>query len=256
MHCWWNYSRMLGVIFGPRQTCPSCYYKASRSDLFPRYFCPADMLTLCGTLYISLLPMCVYSTYTQHSWSILCKLFNKSGQRINTRQSNSEHQRSAACFFFFFFYLPVKNPLPLMAIMTGKWQIFQNGRSTYIPLIKISFRDKRQSDRLLLLPFWYIFRNLQKHLVLWVFSFFAFLMFAAIPMLIQWKEKTNRNIYFLFITWRNRRIHLNNHFHCNDSQQEDMNIEVCVFVRVHPIKMIQISKETHRTNCSLLNWMN
>lgn len=142
MHCWWNYSRMLGVTFGPRQTCSSCYYKASRSDLFPRYFCPADMLTLCGTLYISLLPMCVYSTYTQHSWSFLCKLFNKSGQRINTRQSNSEHQRSAACFFFFFFYLPVKNPLPLMAIMTGKWQIFQNGRSTYIPLIKISFRDK------------------------------------------------------------------------------------------------------------------
>lgn len=27
------------------------YYKASRSDLFCQYFCPADMLTLYGTLY-------------------------------------------------------------------------------------------------------------------------------------------------------------------------------------------------------------
>lgn len=65
---------------------------------------------LCAAHCISLLPMCVYSTYTQHSWSFLCKLFNKSGQRINTRQSNSEHQRSAACFFFFFLLPSRKKP--------------------------------------------------------------------------------------------------------------------------------------------------
>lgn len=55
------------------------------------------------------------------------------------------------------------------------------------------------------------------------FPFYPF-WYAATSMQQQWKEKTNRNIYFLFLTWGDRGIHLNNRSHWNDSSKVNMNI--------------------------------
>lgn len=60
-------------------------------------------------------------------------------------------------------------------------------------------------------------------LAAWVFSSSPF-WYAAVSTQQQWKEKTNRNIYFLFLTWGDRGIHLNNLFHWDDSSKVNMNI--------------------------------
>lgn len=79
--------------------------------------------------------MCVYNTYTEHSWSSLCKLFKKSGQRMSAPARGTFN-------IMFCFYLPESSLLYLMASLTIKWQIFHNGWCPYIQLIKVSFREK------------------------------------------------------------------------------------------------------------------
>lgn len=89
---------------------------------------------LCTAHCISALAMCVYNTYTEHSWSSLCKLFKKTGQRMSAPAQGIN--------ILFCFYLPESSLLHLTARLTIKWQILHNGWCPYIQLIKVSFREK------------------------------------------------------------------------------------------------------------------
>lgn len=122
----------------------------------------------------------------------------------------------------FCFYLPESSLLHLTASLTIKWQIFHNGWCPYIQLIKVSFREKGSHTESFCCRL-YIFCNIRKHLAVWIF--FVGL-FDLLPCWCKYNgEEKDRNIYFLFPTWGNRWIHLNNHFHCNDSWKVNMNIE-------------------------------
>lgn len=173
--------------------------------------------------------MCVYTTYTEHSWSSLCKLLNKSGLRMNTQ---SKHQHSAVCFCF---YLPSASHGNYDNKMTDlpEWQKYLHPANSNL------FQGERQSGSFCchFRTFSIIYRNI------WFCESFLSLPFwlAAMPILIQWKRKTNTNISFPFFTWRNRRIHVIYLSHCNDSYKGDMHIEVWMFVRVHvqPIEIFR-----------------
>ncbi len=66
---------------------------------------------VCESLSFRLLPLCIYITYTELSWSSLCELLNKGGQWIKKQTEMFLNQKITAWTFFrsqalFFFYLP------------------------------------------------------------------------------------------------------------------------------------------------------
>lgn len=82
-------------------------------------------------------------------------------------------------------------------------------------------RKRIESFRLLPNHFFPLLKHLLHHGAFLLYPFW----FAITSMLLQWRGRQT-NIYFLFLTWGNRGIHLNNLFHCNDSWKVNMNIKI------------------------------